>query len=271
MHKEYKMSKEKKYPSKSKKNSDGPGIVRGGSVDFAYNELRKAIVSLELAPGQVLDEVSLVKRFGVSRTPVREALVRLATENLVKLSPNRGARVTAMDWTEIREHLETFEIAQRLVNRWAAIRRTTAQLAELETERDLFREAYAKNDSAITPEYMVELNWQFHATIARACANSRLERFYLLSLTENLRISYLAMARDYYPSKERHTAHMESILREHCEMVDAIRDRNADRSEALARSHTTLARKRVSETLTESLLPGMDIDFGGNALLPLGE
>lgn len=73
--------------------------LKGGSSELAYRALMQEIVSFTLVPGEDLDEATLVGRLGVSRTPVREALVRLAAEGLVQLVPNRGARVAPMGWT----------------------------------------------------------------------------------------------------------------------------------------------------------------------------
>ena len=97
------------------------GISKGGSSEFAYQVIRAEIVSLALAPGSDLDEAALVSRLGLSRTPLREALVRLAGEGLVQILPNRGTRVAPMGWNDIREHLEAFDLSQRLVTRWASM------------------------------------------------------------------------------------------------------------------------------------------------------
>src|SRR5882762_6445971 len=111
---------------------------KGASSERAYRALMQEIVSFTLVPGEDLDEATLVGRLGVSRTPVREALVRLAAEGLVQLVPNRGARVETMGWDDIREHLEAFYISQRLVTRWAAVRRTDEQIAKIDAERQAF-------------------------------------------------------------------------------------------------------------------------------------
>lgn len=250
-------------PRKSKptgsEDAKAPRIVKGGSSEFAYRALRDEIVALTLEPGTDLDEATVVSRLGLSRTPVREALVRLAGEGLVQLLPNRGARVSPMGWNDIREHLEAFDVAQRLVTRWAAIRRTDKQIAAIERERVAFEEVTAQ----MKADEMLETNWCFHAAIAACCRNKVLEQFYLQLLTGNLRISRLAMTYQAYPSEEAYRSHVGNILREHREIVEAIRESNADRAEALARSHADLARKRVSETLTQSLTAKMDIALGG--------
>ena len=235
------------------------GISKGGSSEFAYQVIRGEIVALTLAPGSDLDEAALVSRLGLSRTPLREALVRLSGEGLVQILPNRGARVAPMGWNDIREHLEAFDLSQRLVTRWAALRRTEAQIAQIEAECRAFEKAAHSRES----DAMLEINWRFHAAIAACCRNSVIERFYLQLLTTNLRISRLAMTYDCFPTEEAYGAHVGNIIREHREMVEAIRARDGDRADALGSSHAGLARKRVSECLTQSMLSEMELPLGG--------
>src|SRR4029077_11981955 len=81
-------------------------------ADKAYHAIRRLIVSLELAPGAVIDERSLIEQLGIGRTPVREALRRLAEERLVEVYPRRGMFVTGVDIRQLapifqgRESLE---------------------------------------------------------------------------------------------------------------------------------------------------------------------
>ncbi|MCP4204518.1 MAG: GntR family transcriptional regulator [bacterium] len=70
---------------------------RGQGVQYVYERPRGQIWRLELRPGSKLDEAAIVKSLGVSRTPVREAIVRLASEQLVTLLPNRGAQVAPLE------------------------------------------------------------------------------------------------------------------------------------------------------------------------------
>jgi DNA-binding GntR family transcriptional regulator len=234
---------------------------KGASSEHAYRALMQEIVSFILVPGEDLDEATLVARLGVSRTPVREALVRLAAEGLVHLVPNRGARVAPMGWNDIREHLEAFDVSQRLVTRWAAVRRSDSQIVDMDVEREAFEAAFAQHD----PVAMLDANFRFHAVIGAACKNSLLHRFYLQQLTADLRIARLAMTNDCFPSEQAYRDHVGAIVREHRELVDAIRTRNADRAEQLARSHADLARKRVSESLTQTMTPAMEIRLGEQA------
>ena len=244
--------------SKKKAPRSNVKALKGASSEHAYRALMQEIVSFTLVPGEDLDEATLVARFGVSRTPVREALVRLAAEGLVQLVPNRGARVAPMGWNDIREHLEAFDVSQRLVTRWAAIRRTDEQVAKMDVERKAFETAFRQDDST----EMLDANFRFHAAIGAACRNSLLQRFYIQQLTADLRIARLAMTSECFPTERSYRSHVGEIVREHRELVEAIRERDGDRAEELARSHADLARKRVSESLTQTMTPAMEIRLG---------
>lgn len=245
-----------------KTKMERPG--KGESAEYAYGILRKEIVSLALAPGSDFDEADIVRRLGISRTPLREAVVRLAGEGLIRLLPNRGARVAPMEWHDIREHLEAFEIAQRLVSRWAAQRRDEHELAEIKRLRDAFRAAAERHDA----EAMANQNWEFHAAIARSCKSTRVMRFYLQLLTENLRISHMAMGFNYYTTQDAYHAHVGQILAEHDDLVEAIARKDCERADMLALSHTGLARKRVTELLSQPVSGGIRLDLSGHEAEP---
>jgi len=101
-------------------------------ADRCYDQLQLAIVTLELRPGTPLSEASLAERFGVSKSPVREALQRLARDGLVTLEPNRRCVVTGLDIAHIRDWYEL-----RLILEPASLRRVAGQIdgATLDTLR----------------------------------------------------------------------------------------------------------------------------------------
>ena len=224
-------------------------LDKGDGCPHAYAELRRRIVSLDLQPGADIDEARLVRELGVSRTPVRAALLRLAGEGLVVLLPNRGARVAAMDLPQLHEHLEAFELMQRAATRMAAVRRTKLEADTIERRAEEFEAAAHSSDA----ERMIDANWRFHYAIALASNNRYIEKMYTGQLTENLRIARLAMTYVCYGSKREYHSHLDSILREHRDMVAAIRGGAADLADELAASHANLARIRVTSYLGSSL------------------
>jgi|tagenome__1003787_1003787.scaffolds.fasta_scaffold20843452_1 DNA-binding GntR family transcriptional regulator len=88
--------------------------------DLVYERLRESLIDLSFAPGEPLREAALVERFGVSKTPIREALVRLEREGLVEIAPYRGARARTYNQGDLREFYEVREILEAECVRRAA-------------------------------------------------------------------------------------------------------------------------------------------------------
>ena len=248
--------KRKQYDGR--RDAGAARISKGAGVEHAYATLRRDIVSLALRPGTALDEAAIAARLGMSRTPVHEAVVRLAAESLVVILPNRGATVAGMEWDQIRDYVEAYGLLQRLTHRWAALRRTPAQLEAIDAERLTFEAASAAGD----PEAMNESNWRFHAGIAAACGNRIIERDFLHVLTLSLRIAHLAYSPDCFVSKVAYREHNDRVLDDHRGMVAALRAGDAERAEALGRQHAELGRLRIMDTLARDMTGVWDIDLG---------
>src|SRR6187551_3334353 len=107
-------------------------MPEGTKADELALELEQAIVRGELAPGQVLRQDDLSARYGVSRTPVREALRRLAALGLVSFEPNRGVRVRTLSRDELREAFLVRAELESLATELAVPRFGELELAELE-------------------------------------------------------------------------------------------------------------------------------------------
>lgn len=229
--------------------------AKGGAASHAYDVLREQIIRT-LAPGSALDEEVFAK-LNLSRTPVREAIARLAGERLVELSPNRGARVAPVGLTELREHIEGLDVMQRLVTRWAAARRTDEEMALIERERTGFEDAAAVRDGVA----MTEANWRFHNAIGAACRNSIFAGCYRQVLTEGLRIDRLAMFREAFASADAYREHLDRIIADHAEMAGALHDEDQDRAEASAATHVETARLRFGDFLTRSTPSTFSIDL----------
>ncbi|MFE1602584.1 GntR family transcriptional regulator [Methylobacterium sp. ID0610] len=125
------------------------------------------IVDGVLAPGARLDEVQLAERFGVSRTPIREALLQLAVTGLIEMKPRRGAVVSTPDPTRLLEMFETMAELEAACARLAARRLTPQHQAELSAALEACRAAAVTGDESA---YYAE-NAVFHAVIYRASRN----------------------------------------------------------------------------------------------------
>lgn len=115
-------------------------------AEQAYDTIEALIVTLELAPGSVFTEGELSERVGIGRTPLREALQRLAAERLVEAIPRRGMRVTDIDLADVQALLETRRALERLVATAAARRATPDQRAKLAACADAAETAAARGD-----------------------------------------------------------------------------------------------------------------------------
>ena len=94
--------------------------VRGLGAQTVYDALRQSILELTLQPGSPLDEVRLSQQFDMSRTPIREALVRLSSEGLVTTLPNRSTIVAAIDFVQLPVYFEALSLMYRVTTRDAA-------------------------------------------------------------------------------------------------------------------------------------------------------
>lgn len=227
--------------------------ARGTGAAFAYDTLRREILSLELEPGQDLDEARLVARLGLSRTPVREALIRLAADELVVLLPNRGAKVATLDLADTPRYIEALDLAQRAVNRFAALRRTTEDMARIEAAREAFEDSVPGGEAM----EMTERNRDFHAAVAEAAHNRYLAGHYLRLIDQGMRLLRIPFA--YDPAGDGADAHIAKIVADHRAIAAAIAARDADRADALGHAHAELFQSRLMMFLQQNLAPGMVI------------
>jgi DNA-binding GntR family transcriptional regulator len=138
-------------------------------VDVAYERLRALVLSGDIAPGARLGQVELAERFGISRTPIREALRRLSGEGLVDFHPNRGFRVADLGLDAVLRRLEVRAIVEPGIARLAAERRTAADVRAL--GQCIARESRARMAIAVH-----DASRDFHVALARATGNDELVR-----------------------------------------------------------------------------------------------
>jgi DNA-binding GntR family transcriptional regulator len=222
-----------------------PGVSKGSSGRHVYEALRRGILNLEFRPGADLDESSLVERYGVSRTPVREALIRLGADGLVALLPNRGARVAPIELHTLDAFFEALTLCQRAITRWAALRHRPEQLRGITAHMEALEAAAAPHDA----EAMTDLNCDFHMAIAEAADNPYLAEAYARLLREGLRLSRIALTYDFDRDRSLNE-HIGRLVAEHRQIVAAIAARDADAAEALGAAHAWLFRDRVVKNLT---------------------
>lgn len=227
-----------------------PKRAKGQGVKHVYENLRDEILSLALQPGQMLDETTLAERFDMSRSPIREALIRLAGDRLVVTLSNRTTVVAPIDIQSFPKYIEALDVAQRMTIRLAAELRTGADLKTIAQRLDGFNAALKSGDHLA----MSLTNKQFHVAIANAGKNPYLADFYDRLLDQGRRMQHLLF--NYVERAD--TRYL--LVDEHVEMLDAIRDRDVERADALAHAHTRLFRDNFLDLMKENHLDGVRLD-----------
>jgi len=198
--------------------------------DLAYRTLRQAIVTFEIPAGVPLDEAELMARYGLGRTPLREALKRLALEHLVVWPAHRTPYVRAVSVDDLAPLYETRFLLEVPVARLAAERITEPELAGLEAILDELQETIAAGHTYD----VVELDFALHAAIARGTHNR-----YLAEAITALNCSSLQL---WYRAHQQ--LGLSRVQRLHTDLVAALHDHDPARAEALAREHIVASHRR---------------------------
>ena len=224
---------------------------RGTGASHVYEKLRESILSLKLAPGTLLDESELAVRFKLSRSPVREALIRLSAEGLVKTLPNHSSIVAPFDVGSAPSFLDALELIYRVTCRLAAIHILDEELEKIE----VIEEKLDKARKARQFSRQIALNRKFHVAIAEAAGNEYLTRWLKQMLDEGQRLMRLSV----YFEGERTPS---SALLPHLEIIEALRARNPDRAEAAGMRDATYLREELLKEFTSRFLS--KVDLGAN-------
>lgn len=189
-----------------------------------YDRIREDILNGVYKEQEELKEATLGEKMGVSRTPVREALRQLELEGLVEIIPNKGARVTGITKKDIDDIYQIRYFLEGLSARWATEHATKEQLEKMEetlylTEFHVARENY---------EQVYELDSLFHELMYEASGSKLLNHIlsdFHMYVTRIRKTSLASSNRSYNSTKE------------HWEILNAIRERNADKAEECAHQH----------------------------------
>ncbi|CDX33825.1 Transcription regulator family protein [Mesorhizobium sp. SOD10] len=223
-----------------------------------YQRLRDDILRVQIAPGSSLDEISLSERFNLSRSPIREALVRLSGEGLVQILPNRSTIVTPMEFDKMPEFLDALDLMQRVVTRLAALHRTTTDLARIRAAQKNYEVEAQKALKSGDSIGMIEKNFEFHMSIAGACRNSYFADSYRRLMQEGRRLLFFHFR---YQSLNPNLS-VEELAEGHTAMVEAIEERNAEAAEHQAHLHAVQFRGRFMEFLNQNLTAKLALDYG---------
>jgi DNA-binding GntR family transcriptional regulator len=216
-------------------SDDGSGVVHAAATvarsgarellaDRAYAELRDRLVTLAIAPGAPINEDALGRELQMGRTPVREAIKRLALENLVTVFPRRGTFASEINITDLAAISDVRVQLEGHAAMRAAERLTPAQREELDR---LIADIDAREGSG-DPATLMQLDAEVHRFIYACAANAYLQETLERYLNLSLRIWYLVLDR---------LPHLFDRVHEHRTLLEALRDGDGERARAIAAQH----------------------------------
>lgn len=190
----------------------------------AYRILKEKIVTLELPPASLLNETQLMAELDLGRTPIREALQRLAFENLVVILPRRGTIVADLNISDLQK---TFELRLELETyavRLAAERATRTQVAEMEELFSQADEIIRRGDH----HQLIRLDHQAHLLLARAAHNEFLEEILERLYTHMLRLWYISLHK---------VSRLSEAIEEHRDIIAAVKAGDGEQAARIMRAH----------------------------------
>lgn len=203
------------------------------------NTLRRRILTMQIEPGSVLDEVALSEEFGLSRPPVRELMRQMAGEGFIELEANRPARVTALSYQSLRDYFLVAPMMYITAAKLAAASRTHSEIEALKKTQASFRVAV----DTLDVEDRVFFNDQFHQQIGEMAHNA-----YLLPSVRRCLIDHARIGKIFYqhPNNSEMQADLETAADQHDEMIDAIERRDAHAAGEITRAHIELSRRNMA-------------------------
>lgn len=199
-------------------------IPRHSLHDLLIEQLRRRIVEGELAPGDKVSEKELCEAYGVSRTPLREALKVLAREGLIALTPNRGAHVALLTVADLEQAFPVIGALEALAGELSCERATDGEISEISMLHLKMETAYKTRDR----QKYFRLNQQIHEAMARAAHNPVLDQM------REMLTGRVARAR-YYANIS--TPRWDQAMKEHDEILAALKARDGKRLGRVLKAH----------------------------------
>jgi DNA-binding GntR family transcriptional regulator len=210
-------------------------IGRNYLHDEVAQRLRALIQSGEMQPRERLNETVLAKRFGISRTPLREAIKILSAEGLLDILPNRGAQVASISLVEIEEVAEVIAGLEATAGELLCKHITEPEIVAIEALHERMRAAYRRNDA---PDYFA-LNQKIHEAMLAAARNETLQGIYANLSSRIQRARFTA-----HKTPEQWAKAME----DHDRMMELMRARNGVALGQLLRDHVRSKKEVISAT-----------------------
>ena len=205
-------------------------------AERTYHGLKREIITGALPPGAAILEGTLAARFGVSKTPVREALQRLELEGLTRVLPRVGYVVSPVSIGDVQALFELRLMLEPPAAELAAARIGPGLLAELD---ELARVSFAGADRTNYAR-LLEVNTRFHLGVARGASNARLTAILGRLLAEAERVLHMAV--DLRDASDQ-------VVRDHVQIVEALCERDGQRARQVAERHLVASRERVFQAI----------------------
>lgn len=199
-------------------------LFRYNLHDALVAGIREMVVAGTLRPGDKVPEQELCQRFGVSRTPLREALKVLAAEGMLQLLPRRGAIVARVSPEEIDELFPVMGALEALAGELVCRRASDAEIGQLRAIHDRMMDAYEAGDE---PTYL-QANRSFHETLVAAAGNATLQSTYMQILLRTRAFRFVA---------RKSAENWRAAVSDHQQIMEALAARNASRLSRLLRRH----------------------------------
>ena len=221
-------------------------LLRYNLHDALVAGIREMVVAGALRPGDKVPEQELCQRFGVSRTPLREALKVLAAEGMLQLLPRRGAIVARVSPEEIDELFPVMGALEALAGELVCRRASAAEIAELQAIHDRMMAAYAAGDE---PTYL-DANRRFHETLVAFAGNATLQTTYMQILLRTRAFRFVA---------RKSAENWRAAVSDHRQIMEALSARSAARLSRLLRRHVMGVTVKIArDALAEPVEGGED-------------
>ncbi|MEM7289820.1 MAG: GntR family transcriptional regulator [Pseudomonadota bacterium] len=202
-------------------------------------ELINRILTLEIAPGSLLDETELSNEFDLSRTPLREVIQSLAGDGFLTLVRNRGAKVSSMDFESMRSFFQTAPMVYSAIGRLAAENAGEVQIEELRLTQQKFRAACEGGET----HHMAIHNHRFHELIGEMAGNS-----YLTPSLRRLLIDHTRMSQKFYkPVNSKERLMVWDACDQHDALIKAIEENDVEAIVQFTMDHWELSRNRIEK------------------------
>lgn len=229
----------KASPAAVKKARAPKKAGKASLTDKVYNLLRGEILTCALEPGRELSEAELAQRFEVSKTPVREALAKLRSEGFVRTFPRRGYQVVPITFGDMSELFDLRTILEAGAAELACARITDAELDQLQKLADV---VYDRSEQPSLQRF-IKANRDFHAAIAKASGNERLQSLITRQIDELERFFYLgARLRDVNSE----------TINDHQAIVEVLRSRDPVAAREIMIKHNDITREGLFKALASS-------------------